>query len=51
MMTRNSVTSEAIEQQYGQVLEQTRRVDRLASPREWPEQSGRTDRPRKPPDH
>ena len=51
MMTRNAVTTEAIDEQYGQILEQTRRVDKLSSPRGWPDTGRRADRARKPPDH
>jgi hypothetical protein len=42
MLTRNAVTTESIERQFGQVMEQMRRVDRLragdASP--WPSPAG-----------
>lgn len=45
MLTRNSATSESIEKQFSEVMEQMRRVDRLsrdvpqppAAPRRWPE--------------
>lgn len=50
MMTRNAVTTEAIEKQYGHVLEQTRRVD-ILSERGWPVPRGRADSARKPRDH
>jgi len=35
MMTRNSVTNEAIDEQFRQVREQSRKVDALRSRREW----------------
>jgi uncharacterized coiled-coil DUF342 family protein len=42
MLTRNAVTTESIERQFGQVMDQMRRVDRLrvgdASP--WPSPAG-----------
>ena len=43
MLTRNAVTNETIERQFGEVMEQMRRVDRLRAagdPLPWPEEPG-----------
>jgi hypothetical protein len=43
MLTRNAVTTESIERQFGEVMEQMRRVDRLRAAGDalpWPEEPG-----------
>ncbi|HEX5044220.1 MAG TPA: hypothetical protein VFV75_15025 [Candidatus Polarisedimenticolaceae bacterium] len=43
MLTRNAVTNESIERQFGEVMEQMRRVDRLRAAGDalpWPEEPG-----------
>lgn len=43
MLTRNAVTTESIERQFGEVMEQMRRVDRLRTAGDalpWPEEPG-----------
>jgi hypothetical protein len=46
MLTRNAVTNETIEKQFSQVMDQSRRVEELASRDEW-----RPPARHKPPEH